>query len=99
MATLKHSLRSYFKTPFVTVFTVFFSLEKNFPCFSRKLNRKKAISYFDIADLVSDYNYDGKVEIVQFYKDDSKRTDEEIHWTKENGDWTWDNAIREQDWI
>ena len=49
--------------------------------------------------LISDYNYGGKVEIVKFYKDDSKRTDEEIHWTKENGDWTWDNAIREQEWI
>ena len=44
MATLKHSLRSYFKTPFVTVYNGFFSLEKNFLCFSRKLNRKKANS-------------------------------------------------------
>ena len=44
MAHLKHSLRSYFKTPFVTVSNGFFSLEKNFFCFSRKLNRKKAIS-------------------------------------------------------
>ena len=36
MAKLKHSLRSYFKTPI-------FSLEKNFICFSGNLYRKKAI--------------------------------------------------------
>ena len=36
MATLKHSLRSYFKTPFVTVYNGFFSLEKNFLCFSKE---------------------------------------------------------------
>ena len=37
MAKLKHSLRSYFKTP------IFF-LEKNFICFSGNLCRKKTIS-------------------------------------------------------
>ena len=36
MANLKHSLRSYFKTPI-------FSLEKNFICFSGNLYRKIAI--------------------------------------------------------
>ena len=36
MAKLKHSLRSYFKTPI-------FSLEKNFICFSGNLYRKKTI--------------------------------------------------------
>ena len=37
MAKLKHSLRSYFKTPI-------FSLKKNFICFSGNLYRKKTIS-------------------------------------------------------
>ena len=38
MAKLKHSLRSYFKTPI-------FSLEKNFICFSGNLYRKKTIFF------------------------------------------------------
>ena len=40
MGKLKHSLRSYFKTPI-------FSLEKNFICFSGNLYRKKTI-YFTL---------------------------------------------------
>ena len=43
MANLKHSLCSYFKTPFVRFFG-FILLEKNFFYFSANLNRKKAIT-------------------------------------------------------